>query len=209
MIHAIKPAKSSRWMYWQPNAQITADLAGTEPTKPSKPGTVGFEGAAPMHNSIIACSGEGAGSPPAVRVEAVIGTNGEAEPTKPTEVGIRDSECANSTTLFIPSELRLTLDPYAFRMDATLRKIAQPTYPEGMILWLETAHPNLYEELTSRLPDEISRLWNSHVPLEEFETVLDRLVSTHQEGCRLYREQKSRNKAEPSSIRGEGPSRNI
>jgi hypothetical protein len=189
MIHAIKPTKSSRWMYWQPNAQITADLAGTEPTKPSKPGTVGFEGAAPMHNSIIACSGEGAGSPPAVRVEAVIGTNGEAEPTKPTEVGNRDSECANSTTLFIPPELRLTSDPYAVRMDATLCQIAQPTYLGGMIPWLQTAYPDLYEKLTSRLPDEISRLWNNRAPLVQFDAALESLIALHREGCRIYREQ--------------------
>jgi hypothetical protein len=172
-------------MDWQPNARITADRAVMEPTKPSKPGSVGFEGSTPKHNSIIGPL-ENADSPRTGRVEDIMDTDLEPEPTKPTEVGIGGSECANSTTLFIPPEERLTLDPYADRMDAMLRQIALPTYPEGMILWLETAHPDLYEELTSRLPDEISRLWNTGAPLEEFEGVLGRLVGTHREGCRLY-----------------------
>lgn len=89
-------------------------------------------------------------------------------------------------------------DPYAARMQMALSKINRSEYPAGMILWLETAHSDLYMELTSRIPDEINRLWNSRAPLEEFEGVLDRLVNTHREGCRLYREEKARNKMEGS-----------
>lgn len=34
----------SRWLEWQPAAQIGSKLPGTESTKPSNPGSVGFEG---------------------------------------------------------------------------------------------------------------------------------------------------------------------
>ncbi|HKD09866.1 MAG TPA: hypothetical protein VKB79_28430 [Bryobacteraceae bacterium] len=39
------PATRSRWMDWKPNPLISADTVASEPTKPSKPGSVGFEGA--------------------------------------------------------------------------------------------------------------------------------------------------------------------
>ncbi|MDA2912981.1 hypothetical protein MYX77_03300 [Acidobacteriia bacterium AH_259_A11_L15] len=79
-------------------------------------------------------------------------------------------------------------DPYAERMQAALRAICRPNYPEGMALWLKTAHPELYAELMEYLPDEINRLWDARAPLAEFDAVLARMVKTHQRGCTLYRE---------------------
>jgi|SRR5271163_4787828 len=83
-------------------------------------------------------------------------------------------------------------DSYAERMDAALRQINLPDYPAGMMPWLDTAHPALYLELTSWIPDEIDRLWSSGGPLDEFEVTLDRLVTAHQEGRRLFREEQAR-----------------
>ncbi len=46
-----KPATRSRWMDWKPKVRI---LAGeNEPTKPSKPGFVGFDGATPAESPEI------------------------------------------------------------------------------------------------------------------------------------------------------------
>jgi hypothetical protein len=78
-------------------------------------------------------------------------------------------------------------DPYAERMRAALQKINQPNYPAGMIRWLDIAHPVAYAELTSHLPDEIHRLWTERAPLEQFEAVLSRLDSLHEECCSLCR----------------------
>jgi hypothetical protein len=75
-------------------------------------------------------------------------------------------------------ELPIT-DPYAERMQAALRQIAVPSYPQGMILWLETGDPQAYAELTSDIPDEIARLWKERAPLQKFEAVLSRFVSLH------------------------------
>ena len=80
------------------------------------------------------------------------------------------------------------LDPYAERARAALREINSRDYPAGMILWLETAYPQLYEELTSRIPDEIHVCWAAHDPLAEFDAILARLVETHRLACQLYRE---------------------
>jgi len=85
-------------------------------------------------------------------------------------------------------------DSYAVRMQAALSQINRADYPAGMIVWLEQEAPTLYAELTSRIPDEIDKLWNNGAPLAEFEAVLDRLVSTHQAGCRLFREEEARSK---------------
>jgi hypothetical protein len=38
-------ARLNRWLKWEPNARISSVLLESEPTKPSKPGSVGFEGA--------------------------------------------------------------------------------------------------------------------------------------------------------------------
>jgi hypothetical protein len=78
-------------------------------------------------------------------------------------------------------------DPYAERMRMALLRINRPDYPAGMIRWLDTNHPDLYAELSSRLPDEIHRLWTERAPLEDFEAVLTRLVSRHEECCNLCR----------------------
>jgi hypothetical protein len=96
-------------------------------------------------------------------------------------------------------------DPYAVRMQAALSRINRTDYPAGMVVWLEQAAPDLYAELMSRIPDEIDKLWNNGAPLEEFETVLDRLIRIHQEGCRLYREEMARNKNSASFDLGVGP----
>lgn len=39
------PATRNRWMDWKPETRILADSAESEPTEPSKLGSVGFEGA--------------------------------------------------------------------------------------------------------------------------------------------------------------------
>jgi hypothetical protein len=82
-------------------------------------------------------------------------------------------------------------DPYAERMWAALRSINTPDYQAGMLPWLATAQPPFYADLTSRLPDEINRMWSERAPLERFEDVLMRLVSLHRQCCELYRAEQS------------------
>jgi hypothetical protein len=43
----------SRWFDWKPKARILPDSAESEPTKPPKPGCVGFEGAASVDSPEI------------------------------------------------------------------------------------------------------------------------------------------------------------
>ena len=49
----LHPETRSRWMDWKPKAQISADRAESEPTKPPKPGSVGFEGGTSAGSSEI------------------------------------------------------------------------------------------------------------------------------------------------------------
>ena len=83
-------------------------------------------------------------------------------------------------------------DPYADRVREGLRQINAPDYPAGMVPWLDTVRPELYTELTARLPDEIQRLWSERGPLEQFESVLARLVTLHRRCCELYRAAKAK-----------------
>jgi hypothetical protein len=78
-------------------------------------------------------------------------------------------------------------DAYAERMRKALDSLCTPTYPGGMIAWLDSAYPDFYAELTSRLPDEIQQLWSERAPLEQFESVLVRLLTLHKQCCDLYR----------------------
>ena len=73
----------------------------------------------------------------------------------------------------------LSNDSYGVRLKAAFEQICQQDYPAGMIPWLATANPEQYADLTSRIPDEIDRLWNERVPLAQFEAVLVNLVSLH------------------------------
>jgi hypothetical protein len=77
-------------------------------------------------------------------------------------------------------------DLYALRLQQVLRQICQPDYPSGMIPWLASANPERYAELTSRIPDEIDRLWNERAPLKQFESELAYLVSVHRRCCEDY-----------------------
>lgn len=43
----------SRWLDWEPGTSIMEDPLGEKPTKPTKPGSVGFEGSIPGKNPII------------------------------------------------------------------------------------------------------------------------------------------------------------
>lgn len=78
-------------------------------------------------------------------------------------------------------------DPYADRMQAVLRLLRRPDYPQGMIVWLAKAYPRLYCELTERLPDELNHLWRERRPIERFERVLQTWVEIHQNACTLFR----------------------
>jgi hypothetical protein len=82
-------------------------------------------------------------------------------------------------------------DPYAALMQTALAEINRSRCPEGMVVWLDTAHPQFYAQLTSRIPDEIDRLWNESAPVHQFQDVLDRLVAIHRESCQLYRESRA------------------
>lgn len=131
------------------------------------------------------------------RVPEIIekGTGSEpTKPSKPSSVGfVGASSLLSSITCAPCSETKLPVtDPYADRMRAALRQINVPDYPAGMVPWLGTVRPDLYAELTSHLPDEIHRLWRDRAPLEQFEFVLARLVSSHRRCCELYRAKSSR-----------------
>jgi hypothetical protein len=82
--------------------------------------------------------------------------------------------------------------PYEARLRAVLLQTCRPEYPAGMVLWLETSDPGLYDDLTRRLPDLIHRLWMVHAPLGEFQRVVDAWLATHRRACELYKIENAR-----------------
>jgi hypothetical protein len=186
----------------------TKNAADAEPTKPSESSQHGSEGFEAASQPAFSITGDGSssfvqpfeGSPlefelPPIDVEKharkqIMEETPKQEPTKPTEPSFEGFDGpASADSLATDFHLPIA-DPYAERMRAALLKISHTDYPAGMIVWLETAHPDLYTDLTAQIPDEINWLWNTHAPIEKFEEILDRLVSTHREGCRLYWEQR-------------------
>ena len=77
-------------------------------------------------------------------------------------------------------------DPYQKLAVACLAKICRPDYPASMVPWLREAHPCLYAELMTNLPDEIHRLWSERAPLDEFERILSLWGEAHRTSCELY-----------------------
>ena len=67
-----------------------------------------------------------------------------------------------------------------------MREVARPHYPAGMIRWLREAYPILHVELTEGLPNQMQRLWEAQVPVEDFQKVLDTWVEAHPMGCEMY-----------------------
>jgi hypothetical protein len=162
----------SKWLDWKPETT-----------------SVGFEAPDPVGNLIVRAFENALTPAKGVLPGKIMENSAQAEPTKPTDLSFVGIEGAAS----IPSSTsERKPDPYAERMDEALRQINLSDYPAGMIPWLDTAHPALYLELTSRIPDEIDRLWNENGPLDEFEATLVRLVAVHREACRLYQEEQSK-----------------
>lgn len=87
----------------------------------------------------------------------------------------------------VAAYLRSRQTDYHDRVESTLKAICRPDYPPGMILWLETADPVLYDRLTCTLPDLISRLWDAHAPLSEFERAVVEWLSAHRKACVFFR----------------------
>jgi hypothetical protein len=87
-----------------------------------------------------------------------------------------------------PDPLNLPVrDPYAERMRGALRETNRADYPMDMVRWLNRIHPDLYDRLITRLPDEISDLWTARAPLQQFEAVLTEWASLHRRCCDLCR----------------------
>jgi hypothetical protein len=78
---------------------------------------------------------------------------------------------------------------YHYCVEAALYAICRPDYQPGMILWLETVDPSLYDRLTRILPDLISRLWNERAPLDKFHRVVNEWLATHRRACTLFKSQ--------------------
>lgn len=83
-------------------------------------------------------------------------------------------------------EKEIAVDPYQQRLREVLLQTAKPDYPAGMVHWLETGNPRLYEEITGRLPDLIHCLWAARAPIEEFQRVVDQWLAAHRGACSLF-----------------------
>lgn len=81
-------------------------------------------------------------------------------------------------------------DQYGWRANVTIEFIAaSPDYPAGMIAWLATAAPTLYDQLTGSIPDRISRAWDARVPFDQFDLVCHELENTHKRALAFYRQE--------------------
>lgn len=61
---------------------------------------------------------------------------------------------------------------YHHRAERALQVICRHGAP-GMVPWLADHSPLLYHLMTSSLPDRISKLWNEHAPLADFDRALN------------------------------------
>jgi hypothetical protein len=92
------PATRSRWLDWKPKAQVLADTAENEPTKPSERGIAGFEGATSPESSEIEAEPDRAELPHASAVlkERIFADTPETEATKPAIPGFAGLDGATS-----------------------------------------------------------------------------------------------------------------
>jgi hypothetical protein len=92
-------------------------------------------------------------------------------------------------------------DAYGSRLQLALQAICDTNAPEGLIVWLAGHSPHLYRLLTEKLPEEISRAWDSQTPFAQFEVLCSELVQTYRTAAALYRT----NRRSASGERGSGP----
>ena len=77
-------------------------------------------------------------------------------------------------------------DEFGWRLNCAWDVICRD-YLAGMIAWLETNEPLLYERITRNLPDKISSAWNA-VPFSEFDLLCHELEAEHGRATDLYRQ---------------------
>lgn len=126
--------------------------------------------------------------PPSTSAVPTNGTGTErANVEKPDPVATCGSpQCARSPVAPTAGAERADAGYHA-SVEAALDTVCRPDYPPGMVLWLESAAPELYDRLTCSLPNLISGLWNAHAPLEKFQTVVDEWLETHSRACSLFK----------------------
>ena len=77
-------------------------------------------------------------------------------------------------------------DEFGWRLNCAWDLICRD-YLAGMIAWLETNEPLLYDRITRNLPDKISSAWNA-VPFSEFDLLCHELEVEHGRATDLYRQ---------------------
>ena len=77
-------------------------------------------------------------------------------------------------------------DPYQERARAALVEVCRLEQLGGMVPWLRQNHPSLYDELVSKLPDQIHHLWEGQAPLDELQRILDIWLEAYRTGREMY-----------------------
>jgi hypothetical protein len=76
-------------------------------------------------------------------------------------------------------------DDYSKLAHGALARICGPGYPAGMLSWLESSHPELYQRIAVLFPQLISELWTQRASLGTFSRTLDDWVDLHRRASDL------------------------
>jgi hypothetical protein len=114
-------------------------------------------------------------------VRALATLNHWREQTRPSTISVN------------PTRRVRRLDFYEWRMGVALEQLSHPDYPAGVIQWLAAFSPALHQELTSRLPNKIQRLWEARAPIPDFEAACTELIECHRSAIELFRRHRSDN----------------
>lgn len=118
---------NSKWLTWTPRAETIEKTPAMEPTKPTEPSFVGFEGSTLADCPIIRGSEEQAGGP------CVLEQSPASPPTKPTEAGAQafqtSKEQYSTKTPLVPAGIATTV-----RYGGSCAPVQCPSLPRGVRL---------------------------------------------------------------------------
>jgi hypothetical protein len=172
---------SSKWLRWPIGHKTIANVPDPEPAKPPKIISEGFAGSIPATLPIIHDKRQ------------YVGPNPESkEPVPRNEIieSVPSPEPAETAASVPTSVCGAYRDKYDRRVQLALEAICQIRATDGLIVWLADHSPDLYQRLTSDLPDRISRAWDDCIPYDEFDAICCDLVDTFRRAAdlRLVRE---------------------
>jgi hypothetical protein len=165
----------SKWLNWRPGDEVSPKSADPKATELTELSSVSSVSSADADSSIINTVGESGSG----QRKDHDNKKDRGQLPKHPEMEVHADQ--SRTELWSSDG-----DYYGWRLNAALEFICSRNYPSGLIPWVQSVEPYLYNRLTHYLPDEISIAWNSRASFDAFDALCCELEDMLERAAELH-----------------------